>query len=304
MGGGIHEWDITKETLESILYYDNITLISYGPAIACTKSAILLLYLRVFSPRRWSTLDVTVRALILIICGFYIALSVAKICQCIPRARIWDNTVPGQCVNLPVLLDTSGLFNIISDVLILLVPLKGVWSLQMARKRKMGIYLIFTVGIIAPVFSIIGLVKRFQLAGSPDQSYNQPLILLWAEAELATGMMIICLPTLPGVLHRHSKRPSKSVVNGSARSRSLKFFPHHGQSSTNRDDMLEDRDYFELTEGRIADSSVMMPKRAFINEITGGHGNTHADYDLGESEAIGTPVGGILKMTTIEQFDA
>ena len=53
-----------------------------------------------------------------------------------------------MCVDLVVLLDASGLFNIISDICILLVPLKGVWSLQMSRMRKVGIYFIFTVGIM------------------------------------------------------------------------------------------------------------------------------------------------------------
>ena len=142
---------LSRLVVTTYLYYSkyiNIVQISYGPAAACTKSTILLLYLRVFEPRRWSRLDFTVRALILIICSFYFALSIAKICQCIPRTRIWDKTVPGKCVDLSILLDASGLFNIISDVLILLVPLKGIWSLQMVKKRKIGIYMIFTVGIM------------------------------------------------------------------------------------------------------------------------------------------------------------
>lgn len=126
----------------------NIIQIWYGAAAACTKSTILLLYLRVFSPRRWNKFDIAIRVLILLICGFYFASSIAKICQCIPRTRIWDRSVQGHCVNLSVVLDTSGLFNVISDVCILLVPLKGIWLLQMSTKRKIGIYVVFTVGIM------------------------------------------------------------------------------------------------------------------------------------------------------------
>lgn len=179
--------------------YVNIIQIWYGLAAACTKSAILLLYLRVFSPRRWDKLNIAIRALIIITCGFYFAISIAKICQCLPRARIWDKTVHGHCLQLTILLDVSGLFNIISDVCLLLVPLKGVWKLQMSRNRKIGVYVMFTVGAMfvlaldlrqpdyltdlygsAPVFSAIGFVKRLTLTSSKDQSYNQPLILLWA----------------------------------------------------------------------------------------------------------------------------
>lgn len=124
----------------------NIIQIWYGPAAAGIKSTILLLYLRIFSPTRRTRLDIAIRAFILIICGFYFTISIAKICQCLPRGRIWDKTVRGSCINLPVLLATSGLFNIVSDVAMLLVPLKGIWNLQMSRKRKIGIYFIFTVG--------------------------------------------------------------------------------------------------------------------------------------------------------------
>ena len=104
--------------------------------------------LRVFSPRRWDKFDTSVRGFMFIIFAFYFATSIAKICQCIPRWRIWGKSVPGRCVSLPALLGTSGLFNIISDVGILLVPLKGVWNLQMSPKRKLMIYAVFTVGLM------------------------------------------------------------------------------------------------------------------------------------------------------------
>ena len=128
--------------------YVNVIQIWYGPAAASTKVAILLLYLRVFSPRRWDKFDTSVRGFILIICAFYFASTTAKICQCLPRARIWDKNVPGKCVSLFALLGASGIFNIISDVGILLVPLKGVWNLQMSQKRKVLVYAVFTVGLV------------------------------------------------------------------------------------------------------------------------------------------------------------
>ena len=106
------------------------------------------MYLRIFSPRRWSKLNIVIRAFITIVILFYVGLTIAKICQCLPRARIWDKTVKGTCVDLVKLLDVSGAFNILSDVSILLVPLKGVWSLQMSRKRKAAVYAVFTVGAV------------------------------------------------------------------------------------------------------------------------------------------------------------
>lgn len=77
---------------------------------------------------------------------FYVALTIVKIFECNPRARIWDKSVEGTCINIPSLLNTSGLFNTISDLLILLVPLKAVWALNMKTKKKLGVIAVFSVG--------------------------------------------------------------------------------------------------------------------------------------------------------------
>ena len=80
-------------------------------------------------------------------CLFYIATTLVKIWECTPREKIWNKIVQGDCVNIATLLNTSGLFNTITDILILLVPVKAVWNLQMRKKKKLGVVLIFTVGL-------------------------------------------------------------------------------------------------------------------------------------------------------------
>lgn len=119
----------------------------YGPVMLCTKLAILLLYRRVFLPQRGGFFDWGLRFFMLILGLFYFATTIVKIWECSPRARIWDKSIPGTCVNVASLLNTSGLFNTVTDILILLVPVKSVWNLQMTRKRKLGVVLVFTVGL-------------------------------------------------------------------------------------------------------------------------------------------------------------
>lgn len=84
----------------------------------------------------------------LVICLFYIATTAVKIWECTPRPRIWDKSVKGVCINVSRLLNTSGSFNTISDILILLVPVKTVWKLNMETSRKVGCVLLFTVGLM------------------------------------------------------------------------------------------------------------------------------------------------------------
>ncbi|TEY62246.1 hypothetical protein BOTCAL_0165g00060 [Botryotinia calthae] len=133
------------------------------------------------------------------------------------RARIWNKSLPGTCVDVSKLLNTSGLFNFTTDVLILLVPVKSVWNLQMKKKRKMSVVLIFTFGMIvsAPVFSIVGLLVREDISKSPDVAYNQPLVLLWGMAEVSTGLICVCVPPLTILFHKQGQRgPSQSILHG------------------------------------------------------------------------------------------
>lgn len=111
-----------------------------------TKLAILMLYRRIFIPPRWGVFDTTLRALECIVILFYISTSIAKFCQCSPRPKIWNQQLPGKCLNINNLLNTSGMFNFITDVLILLIPVKSVWKLHMKKKKKLQIVAIFTVG--------------------------------------------------------------------------------------------------------------------------------------------------------------
>ena len=112
-----------------------------------TKLALLLLYRRIFSPQHRSVFDVTLRLLIAVLSCFYFATAVVKIWQCNPRARIWNKSIAGTCLDTSAILDTSGVFNLVTDVILLLVPVKAVWSMQMNQRKKIGIVLVFTMGL-------------------------------------------------------------------------------------------------------------------------------------------------------------
>ena len=79
---------------------------------------------------------------------YYITTGIVKIWECTPRARIWNKSIEGTCIDVAELLNTDGVFNTMSDFFILLVPVKALWNLQMKRPRKIGIVLLFTVGLM------------------------------------------------------------------------------------------------------------------------------------------------------------
>lgn len=128
------------------LQWFNATAIAYGLTIMVTKLSILMLYRRIFIPPRWGVFDIILRVLKCVVILFYVSTSIVKFAQCSPRPKIWNPQLPGTCININDLLNTSGMFNFVTDVLILLIPVKAVWKLHMKKKKKLQIVAIFTVG--------------------------------------------------------------------------------------------------------------------------------------------------------------
>ena len=137
----------------------NIADMVYSISLLATKLSLLLLILRVFCTVRrdlfyWLTvLLITLNSL------FYALFFFIPIFQCLPRRKIWEEETPGHCLDVMGLYFTSAIFNTISDIAMLSVPLYLVWNLQMSLRRKIGISFIFCTG---GLFVNISVSKPFQ----------------------------------------------------------------------------------------------------------------------------------------------
>ncbi|KAI0973737.1 hypothetical protein F4678DRAFT_459226 [Xylaria arbuscula] len=213
--GGRHGWDITPDQAREAFYWFNVSSINYGVAIGIAKISVLCLYRRIFSPVRWSVFDLIIVFLIIILALFYTATTIVKIWECVPRDKIFDSTLPGSCVNISTLLNVSGLFNTITDFIMLLLPLKTVWSMKMSVRKKTVVVLVFTLGLSAPVFSLVGCVVRLRGSNNPDKTWAQPEIVQWGLAELTTGVLCVSFPELGPLWMKRTRRgPTTSIING------------------------------------------------------------------------------------------
>jgi hypothetical protein len=79
---------------------------------------------------------------------FAFATCVAGIFQCTPVDRAWHKTKPGSCYNLVDAWYANAVFSIITDILILLLPMYMVYKLQKAMREKLLLVAMFGVGIL------------------------------------------------------------------------------------------------------------------------------------------------------------
>ncbi len=125
--------------------------------MAVIKVSILLFYRRLF-PRENTTPTWRLCHLLLMILS--VALGVIGIFgfvfQCAPIAYSWDLTIPGgHCINRGAFARFTNVGNIVTDILILVMPIPIVWSLHLPKNKKIGVCLLFLLGGFVCIASVV-----------------------------------------------------------------------------------------------------------------------------------------------------
>ncbi|RYP53962.1 hypothetical protein DL769_010422 [Monosporascus sp. CRB-8-3] len=170
----------------------------YGAGMLLMKWAILWEWIRVFVPRHsrngfyWAC-----QAVIAVNIVFYLTAIILTNLACTPYRRNWDKTVPGTCLDIRVINLSTAVINLVVDVVILALPQKVIWDLQMSGRRRVGISLIFAIGIVACVSAACRIQAATGWLRSDDMTYHFSSVALWASAELACGMLVFSIPAVP-----------------------------------------------------------------------------------------------------------
>ena len=81
---------------------------------------------------------------------FIVISSIALFCaltfSCTPLKATWDITIPGKCIDRTAVYVALAALNIITDVVLLIVPIPMVIKLQMPTVQKIGVTILFTLG--------------------------------------------------------------------------------------------------------------------------------------------------------------
>lgn len=118
----------------------------YYCCIAFIKFSILAFYRRIFPI---NTLRFTTYALIGIIAIWWVTVALISILNCTPIDYNWDRTQPGgHCLDPEIFAIAISIPNIVTDLIILLLPLPVIWKLQLHFKKKMALSAIFSLGIL------------------------------------------------------------------------------------------------------------------------------------------------------------
>ena len=116
----------------------------YFVVVNIPKLAVLALYHRLFPQR---TTKITVYLLAGVLISGTIANTIVSLAACKPFKANYDTTVPGhKCVDKEAFFVWTSLPNIITDVIMLVLPLPIVWRLNNTKRIKVALTFTFVVG--------------------------------------------------------------------------------------------------------------------------------------------------------------
>ena len=186
------------------------------------KSAVALLYIRIFSVRKYR---IAVQVVLILTVGWTISLFFATLFQCYPITAFVESIYENTCVDTEALWYAVSISDIIFDFILLIIPIPVILGLQLPWKEKVGVIFMFLLGGLASASSIIRLVIFHRVFGelaihfndetckvSPRllsllfdayrlTDYTSP-VFFWSAIEVWLGVIAVCLPTLRPVFKR------------------------------------------------------------------------------------------------------
>ncbi|KAE8380758.1 hypothetical protein BDV26DRAFT_279233 [Aspergillus bertholletiae] len=222
-----------------------VTMVMYGPTAYLTKVSLLWIMTRVFSPFRKAVTFIYIFLGIML--AYYIPAVIVKIRICNPISKFWSPDQPGSCLDQRAIIMADAVVSVVSDLIILLVPLPLTLGLQLPTKKKMRVMGILGAGGLAVASSIIRLILIVYTGQSEDATMAFMRINMFGNAEIAIGVICACLPALSAILSRvyHEYSSSNKATVGTSAHELSKM---KNQSRSTKTDRSRSRmSYLEMT---------------------------------------------------------
>ncbi|KAK2684928.1 hypothetical protein QWA68_016188 [Fusarium oxysporum] len=193
-GYGMHKNDLDKPDLRMALKMFFIAQTPYKATICLNKVAAILLYLRLFVTK-------TFRISCYVVMGIVVGWSIGGICatiwQCVPIAGAWNKNIDAKCIDSNKFWVAYAVLNILTDILVLALPIMPIMKLQMSMREKLLLCCVFLLGGFVTITSILRATSvSNSLKNKQDQTYNFIERGMWTLIEANLGIITACLPVL------------------------------------------------------------------------------------------------------------
>ncbi|KAH7078539.1 hypothetical protein FB567DRAFT_596137 [Paraphoma chrysanthemicola] len=195
-GLGRDIWTLPFDNISQMLKYYWAGELLYFAVTWLIRIAFVLFFFQVF-------IDQTFRRVLWAVIAIYLAamisgiLSVAFLCTPVSYAwRSWEGEHEGRCIDHNAVAFTQAAFTITADVVTIVLALSQIWHLHMSLKKKIGVALMFSIGIFIMVVAAIRLKSLVLFARTPNPTWDSLNATVWSAIEVQIGIICICMPSI------------------------------------------------------------------------------------------------------------
>jgi hypothetical protein len=117
--------------------------------------------------------------------------------------KSWDKSIPGGHCNILASLwfgVVTSTANLVTDVAIIFIPQKAIWGLMMSPKKKLGVSIVFAIGVIGLVAATIRMYYIVRNSVDPDFTVSCFQSFLYSKNQVLTSL-VFSIPSPLSFLH-------------------------------------------------------------------------------------------------------
>lgn len=142
-GYGMHKADLTPQQLHTCLRWFFIAQTPYKVTVCLNKISAVLFYRRIFIDKRFQHICWAAMALIV---SWSVGAVAATISQCAPIEGSWNKSVKARCIDSDAFWVAYAVMNILTDALVLSLPLPQVFALHLKLRDRIMLCGVFMLG--------------------------------------------------------------------------------------------------------------------------------------------------------------
>ncbi|KAI5207910.1 hypothetical protein E4T39_01681 [Aureobasidium subglaciale] len=221
-GQGLPQSDLSQDELVGLRKTLWKLIPTYLTGLTLTKLSILLQYMRIFKDRLIHRIclgmlifvalfgkyirGVCSKRVLILKTGVWAILG--SIFLCIPVHHFWDRLGEARCLNIKVKWFIDATVNIITDLVILSLPMPYLKGLNLPKRQRAGLMVVFALGGFVCLVSMARLGPLYVIADTQDVSkHNGPAAFL-SSMEVSVGIICASLPSLRAITLRTCSRRS------------------------------------------------------------------------------------------------
>jgi hypothetical protein len=240
---------LPKESLYKIFRAIYALQILYTAAVYFVKLSMLLLYLRL-TVSLPGLFRIGSQIMLVIVTAQYVSTIVVTAILCRPISHYWIFDGPGTCIDIPRFVYSFNIFTVVSDIIILLLPVQTLWTVNRPLVEKIALVGVFLGGTLATIASGIRIYTIHVFAHSMHPIRDAALNNIWSLVEVSLGILCASGPALKAFYNRFLTKPVKKAENETFTVTQYPYYMSQTAKSnkTQRLGILDDLDDLEDTQ--------------------------------------------------------